>query len=222
MLDTTPENQREAAKVAKDLAEGISAQSRHSNRVWLALIAASVLAVYPDVEHGLVKLPFSLGSVDVSTYSIVSYLILAALMISYCHTFATAHVAARIVRETIESFKLEAAKQKAWDAINLHQISPLSRVAPLALLLNRPKIAAIYYCMLKFAAIAVLFGIPFSAVVVAFLRISKGAVGPWIYALALVAFCITLVAATQMLVVEFLHTKNVARLFWLGKLANHS
>ena len=40
------QHERESTKVAKDLAEGVSAQAKYSNRVWLALIAASTLAIF--------------------------------------------------------------------------------------------------------------------------------------------------------------------------------
>lgn len=167
----------------------------------------------------MVRLPFSLGSVDVGTYSVIAYLILTVLMISYCQTFAAAHIAARIVRETINSLGSQSARDEAWGIMNLHQLAPLSRVAPLALLIKTPKIAACYYCLLKLVAITVLFGIPCTALVSAFLKSINASIASWIYWLSILAFCITIVAVIQMLVVEILHTTKVTRLFWRGEVA---
>ena len=58
-------------KLAKDLADGISAQSKNSNKVWLALIAAATLTIFPEVDStGKIRLPFSLGLVDAATLAL--------------------------------------------------------------------------------------------------------------------------------------------------------
>src|SRR5260370_32893759 len=98
----SPQEVSDGLKIVRDLAKGFSAQAKYSNKVWLALIAAATLAVFPDIDaNGIVKLPFALGSVGSGTYQVVGFLILAILMISYCQSYATAHLATRIAHDEI-------------------------------------------------------------------------------------------------------------------------
>jgi len=51
------------------------------------------------------------------------------------------------------------------------------------------------------------------------LKSINASIASWIYWLSILAFCITIVAVIQMLVVEILHTTKVTRLFWRGEVA---
>lgn len=206
-------------KTARDLAEGFSAQSRHSNKVWLALIAASILAVFPDVDSaGNIKLPFALGSVDADTYKVVGLLILAVLLIGYCQTYAAAHVAARFARGEIAKTSSKKEREQAQKIFELHLTPTLSRVAPLVELVRLQWLAAPYYVLLKALAVIVILGIPSAALFVVFVQLSRSStVANWLYLLALAAILITCLAVLQMLVVEVRHTARAAERFWTGQ-----
>ena len=211
----------EAAKIGKDLAEGFSAQAKFSNRVWLALIASATLALFPETDFiGKVKLPFALGSVDTGTYKVIGFFILTILMISYCQTYAAAHVAVRIAHKTIDGMEPDA-KRLTRQLFDMHVTPTLARVAPLAQLLNSQRIAACYYCLLKTVAIAVILGIPTTALFVVFLQVSENTTVPFsILLLALFALCITAIAIVQLVCTEVKHMSKVTRMYWTGQLRN--
>jgi hypothetical protein len=207
-------------KIVRDLAKGFSTQAKYSNKVWLALIAAATLAVFPDTDaNGMVRLPFSLGLVEAGTYHVVAFLILVVLMISYCQSYATAHLATRVAHDEIAKLRPESRRIEARKFYDLLVASTLARVAPLAQLTGLVRFAAIYYCSLKLVAVAVLFAIPSTAIVVAYIRLGTNtSVTRWIYWLSVLALVVTTVAVLQVLYLEFRHIFRVTKLYWTGQL----
>jgi len=209
----------EVPPIVKDLAELFSVQVRYSNKIWLALIAASTLVVFPNIQDNKVVIPFGLGVVDAATYKIVGFLILVIIFISYCHAYAGAHLATRFAHSTID--KIEARKQnkalrRAFD-FSIH--SSLARVAHLAELISSAKAASIYYCLLKLLATLVLIGLPSFALFFAYKQISDSASIPTLAKVVLfVPLAVTGFSIYQILCIETRHSWRVGKLFWKNEI----
>jgi len=214
------EDTSDGLKNIRDLAKGFSAQAKYSNKVWLALVTAATLAVFPDIDtNGIVRLPFSLGSADAGTYHVVAFLILAVLMISYCQSYATAHLATRVAHAEIAKLRPESKRVEARKLYDLLVTSTLARVAPIVPLTGLVRLAAVYYCLLKFVAVAVLFAIPSTAIMVAYMRLATSvSIAKWIYWLSILVLVITTVAVLQIVYIEFRHIFRVTKLYWTGQL----
>jgi hypothetical protein len=212
-------------QIAHDLAEGFSTQSKFSNKVWLALIAAATLVLFPDIDasSGNVKLPFSLGSVGPGTYKVVGFLILTVLIISYCQTYAATHIAVRIAHDLIDKIEPESKRLDVRSFFGLLVTPNLARVSPLAQLTGLSRLAAVYYFFLKLLAITVLFVIPLIAAFFAYNQLASSlTVGKWICLISFFVLCITSTAVLQLLYTELCHTFRVAKKYWTGELSGSS
>jgi hypothetical protein len=205
----------------RELAEAFSVQARYSNKVWLALIAAATLVLYPNGEsNNAVKLPFSLGSVDEGTYKVIGFLILIILMISYCQAYAGAHIATRFAHERLERINPESKRLEARKLFDLLVVGTFLRVSYLVQFPTMPRLSAIYYCVLKFVANAVTFGIPITALITVYVQLAGNpSVSKWIYYGLFFALCITSITVLQALILELRHIFRLAKLYWKGELA---
>ncbi len=59
----TASNGNGVPAAVKDIVAAFSTQSNYSNRIWLVLIAAASIAIYPDSSGDTITLPLSLGRV---------------------------------------------------------------------------------------------------------------------------------------------------------------
>jgi hypothetical protein len=205
--------------VVRDWATGFSTQAKYSNKVWLALIAAAMLSVFPVEDADGIKLPFSLGQVDAANYQVMSLLILTVLMIGYCQSYATTHLITRGAHEAIASLRPERRRIEARKLYDLLVTSTLARVAPLVQLTGAERFAAIYYLLLKLVSVAILFAVPLSALAICYLRVASNySIPGWVHWLCVFALIVMVTAIIQILIVEFRHIFRVTKLYWTGGL----
>jgi hypothetical protein len=170
--------------------------------------------------NGVVKLPFSLGMVDAGTYQVMSFLILTVLMIGYCQSYATAHLISRDAHEAIAKLRPEDRRIEGRKLYDLLVTSTLARVAPLVQLTGLARCTAVYYFALKLVAVAILFAIPSSAIVIPYARLASNlSIASWVHWLAIFALIVTAVAILEILIFEFRHIFRVTKLYWTGQLS---
>jgi hypothetical protein len=198
------------SEIVLDLADAFSKRSKSSNQMWLALVVAATLVIFPNEDpgrNGVITLPFSLGSVDRTTYAFVGFMILTILIIAYCQAHAGAQNANRLAHALID--KLESPRM-ARTFYDIFVVSNFSRAAPLAALLPSQLrlrvpgvITAAYYVLLKMLALAVLFGIPSVALLTAYRRlVDTASNASWLRFFSIFALSVTCIAILQVVCVE--------------------
>jgi hypothetical protein len=207
----------------RDWAAGFSTQAKYSNKVWLALVAAAMLSVFPVEDADGIKLPFSLGRVDAAKYQVMSLLILTVLMIGYCQSYATAHIISQGAHEAIANIRPENRRIEARKLYDLLVTSTLARVAPLVQLAGSSKFAAIYYLLLKFVAVTILFAVPLFALGICYLRVASNSSIPGsVNGVCVFALIVITIAVIQILIVECQYIFRVTKLYWTGELKRSS
>jgi hypothetical protein len=214
------------SKFVRDFADGFSRQTKFSNQVWLALIAADTVVVFPRGQGNSIDLPFALGSVDKPTFALVGFMILVILNIAFCQAYAEAHNVTRLAQDALTKLPPDKSSvaRKLFDALT---IASFARVAPLVQLLLRyinntskkGRIAATYYVILKITTTAVMLGIPTLASWVAFLKLIESTPALWILAIFSCGLLLSGIAFLQIAWAEMMHVKLVTQLFWNDDLA---
>lgn len=224
-----------APDVVKDLAVAFSGQSKLGNRLWIGIIAVTLLIVLPAPPSSSGKsyreLPFGFGSVESNDFDLIALVILVVLTIAFCQAHAQAIRAYRLAHQTIDRLGLAGTESmvSSRQFFDLLAIPSLTRVAPLPqlLLTSAQKLsryrcvsfsalnwlASFYFLILKFVANLVIFGLPAIALVIGCHRLlSNQSVSMWAYAVTATGL-VALLALVQVAVTEFCGTVRVARRF---------
>ncbi len=162
---------------AKTLADAVSAQAQFANRTWFAMMTVAVFAVLPrDVGAGnTVSLPFSLGSVPISSFYAVVYPLMVILVIAFSSAYAqqiTAQVTAQDILDDLAHEPSSHIKPRTW--FDMWRSPTLNRIAPLAMSLrqifpartsNKVKIIVVrsYYIVLRTVGLSTYFVFPLLA-----------------------------------------------------------
>ncbi len=211
-------------KAAKDFAKAFSTQSKFSNRLWLALVAAAGVVNFPRMDpEGSVDLPFTLGSVKPIIFAPAAFFILAILTLAYFVAFAEMHNAAEFAIGRLKE------KREAVRLFDFFSEAPFTRAAPLVYLgiaqlgQRSRKAAACYYFLLKQVAHIVVLGIPMASLVAAYLGILAQSYAPALWAtiiiLSTLTLALTLAAFFQVLQVNISYDSRTFKKYWNGELA---
>jgi len=172
----------------KEIAEGVSTQSRFSNRLWIALMLFAFVVLLHTAqpqEQNIINLPFQLGSVDTTIFYIVSCPMIAVLLIAFLAAHAQQVRAADLAQRMIDELQKD---KNYWphprDLYDIMRHPTLIRVAPLPQLARGKyqfypqsadcpesiKILTIlYYVFLKVLGVIVYFILPIVALIFSFL-----------------------------------------------------
>jgi hypothetical protein len=230
MSSTAIPPQTEIPKLIKDLAETFSRQSKYSNQLWLALVVAAAVVIFPNINGHNITLPFSLAVVDKDIYVRIGFLILTVLIIAYCQAFAQAQQAAWLAHRLID--KLD--DQWARSLYDVSVTATFTRVAPLVDLLilqlgsrttikpsTLSRLAAVYYGLMKILANGVILGIPAGAVYTGYLRwMENPSILSWERFVAPLMLMITVIPMLQAIWATYRQSRRVFGLYWNGKLIN--
>lgn len=221
----------------KEIAEGVSTQSRFSNRLWVALMIFAFVVLLHTAqppEQNKINLPFQLGSVDTTVFYVVSCPMLAVLLIAFLAAHAQQVRAADLAQRMID--KLENNKNylpHPRDIYDFMRYPTLIRVAPLPQLARGkyqfyPKnadcplllkiLTTFYYVFLKTLGVIVYFILPCVALIFAFFRFiheptealnwSKWIVGAFVLA--------ALIASIQIIFIEFRYILHIVKVIGLN------
>jgi hypothetical protein len=169
------------------LTTGFSIQSKVSNRIWIALITASIVALInitnqePSAVSGVYKIamPFALGNVYYADFLLICVILLSALTLGFASAFFQAQKTVKLIWHILNTLP---AEEKYENGIPLQAFADAwvlptySRVSPISMhfmgdyiLANEPKpqiskarknLNKIVYIMLKFAVAIIIFGLP--------------------------------------------------------------
>jgi len=207
-------------KTVRGLADGFSKQSKYSNQLWLASIAAAAVLVFPSGSNDTVNLPFSLATIPKTTFEPVGFGILFILVMAFCQAYAHAHNAAFFGQRQLDRIERIAPEIMARDIYDILVTASFARVWPLVDLLRKlpgpTKVAAIpYYVTLKLLTHVFMLGVPLLALARTYVRILEHS-SPWVHVPILISLVLVVVAAIEIAVSEFLYAKRVV----VGRLSN--
>ncbi len=166
-----------ASPIIKDFAEGFSAQSKLSNRLWITLATLIIVVLLPDPLDSSTEpirdLPFGIGPVDPKLFDMTSFFMMAVLTVAFCQAQAQAMRAYRAAHQFIDKMgekKPELVRRERL-FLDVLSIPTLSRVGSLPVLIlsmfpenQRPPLlywlASIYYLLLKILSISIHLGLP--------------------------------------------------------------
>jgi hypothetical protein len=130
-------NDNEVPGVVKDLADAVSKQSKYSNQLWLALVAASLPITFskPDTS-GDVMLPFSFGAIDEAIFAPVGFAILFILTMAFLVAYGQAHITSRFAQDFVRSTQStqDVSARDFYDVLN---VATFARVSSLAILMRK-------------------------------------------------------------------------------------
>jgi hypothetical protein len=206
----------EVRTVVRDLADGYGKQSKDSNRLWLASIAAAAVVLFPSpnpATPNLVNLPFSLATVPTSIFEPVGFGILFVLVMAYCQAYAHAHNAAHFAQKLLDKFERTNAEAKPREFYDILVLSSFARVWPLVdlfqTLYGRKRwLVRSYYILLKLLTEATLLGIPLLSLFLAYTRIF-GSSPDWVRWPALLALVLVGIAVIEIIVAEIRYARRV-------------
>jgi hypothetical protein len=217
-------NDAARSSLVKLVAEAASVQAKVTNRLWLAVIAVTIVVFLPTTPGATtVQLPFNLGAVPPGAFYPVVFAILSILAVALAAAHAQQVRADRIAHHVVTELSSGAGKREPVslhlrDLLDILRHPSLTRVAPLAQVITghyhsqiksddsqgpgtnkrRAWTLAAFYLLLKLFTLVVLFVIPMAGVVVAYRRVTMALDGWLLYVLALtglVAFLSLLLAA---------------------------
>ena len=151
------------------LAESSSKQAKAANQLWLVLIVASIVVLYPEKHNDCLKFPFSLGEAKPIDFYLIMSLIISSLFIGFIsiviQILRTRFLLKKIIGE--EKFG-ESEKDLFYGFV----ISTYNRVTPIAYAINKDygydkldnkKWTIRFYKCLKYISLLVLYLIPIYA-----------------------------------------------------------
>jgi hypothetical protein len=214
-MNAPKKSKEDALEIVQVLADGFSKQSKYSNQLWLASIAAAAVLLFPNVSSSTVNLPFSLGVIPKSIFAPVGFGILFILVMAFCQAYAHTHNAATFGQRTLDEFEKSVPEANARDFYDILVTASFARVWPLVDLLKdlhgaAKWIAVPYYVVLKCLTHTFMLGIPGFALVIAYVNIFEDSLA-WIHVPALIALSIVIIAIMQIAVAEIRYGRHVVK-----------
>jgi hypothetical protein len=169
------------------LTTGFSIQSKVSNRIWIALITASIVALInitnqePSAASGVYKIamPFALGNVYYADFLLICVILLAALTLGFASAFLQAQKTVKLIWHILNTLPAEEKYENdipfqafadAWVLPTYNRVSPISmHFMGNYILANEPEpkiskarkiLNKVIYIMLKLAVAIVIYGLP--------------------------------------------------------------
>jgi hypothetical protein len=239
-----PEPDNEQATIppmVKDLAEAVSTQAKFANRLWVVLIAMTLLVLLPPPLGGASpatrQLPFALGIVESSAFNVVALAVLGSLIIGFCQAQAqcirTTILAHRFL-DTLAGATTIAGTVHPRDLFDALRTPTLGRAAPLPQLLQgkfqffpdkpkcppwRRRCSVIYYVFLKLLAFVVYLVLPAVALYMAHWaigndRASTQAIPSWAIVLARLLEAGAAISLLHLVVEDVRYLWRVVRVIW--------
>jgi hypothetical protein len=226
-------------QMIKELAAAGSSQSNVSNKIWIGLMTAVVVAVLPRVSTSgqctVLALPLGLGNIDPKWFDPILFLILVVLTIA----FSAAHAQQVRAQKLAQSFLKSISHQPSSfagiyprDLYDVFRLPSLNRVAPLAQSVRGkyqfyphsrqcPRWlrwgSTVYYVLLKLMAMAVYFCLPAVALWLSYTRANPSGFLRW----SLLAIgAVALIALIQGLFEDILYSAGVARVISSAQIGN--
>lgn len=215
-------------QIVRDHSEAFSTQAKLSNRLWLTLMAVTLVVILPTETDQCLEprrnLPFGIGCTNADLFDPISFFILIILTISFCHAHAGAICAYRRAQYEINKLgepksALVEGQRQFFDTLIVPSFSRVGALPTLLLAaLHRFRMgniaAAMYYLALRAIAVLVQLVIPVFANVLAWLRLQDSPSVPgWVQLAGTVIGVITLVVIVQIAFAELSHTvRTVYRL----------
>ena len=131
--------------IVRDLADGISVQTRTLNRLWLTMIVLAVFVVLPESANTTPsqgrQFPFGFGTVNPEWFNPFACIFLSILSIAFASAHAAVLRGTLLAHAAIDSLEQDSAKKlpgafSLREVFDLLRLSSITRVAPIAQLLR--------------------------------------------------------------------------------------
>lgn len=126
----------EQQELISKLAEGYSIQAKTTNKFWLVLIVASIIALVGRIDDDkLIELPFTLGKVQIADFYIITLILISVIVIVFSASMTQTMRTRLLIQEVIDQLP---ESEKKFSGINIQDyfdsiISPTyMRVAPIS------------------------------------------------------------------------------------------
>ncbi|MBN2707419.1 MAG: hypothetical protein JXR46_00130 [Calditrichaceae bacterium] len=181
-------DQNNVADAVKHLADAASIQIKAANKMWLIIVAISLIALFPPTDTNPpavnVELPFGLATVSNHQFYPILFGLMSVLMVALTSSFAQALRAHFLTIPAVKNIKSNTiAGIHPQDLFDMFRDVSVNRVAPIAQILRgkyqfsdesencpqwRRVVTAIYYLILKLIAWGVYWILPAYAYFVAY------------------------------------------------------
>lgn len=220
----------EQRALVKELADAVSTQAKVSNRFWIVLMTAALVALLPRVQQSnqaeQVALPFQLGEVDPLSFHVVIFVILVTLTIAFASAHAQQVRAQKLAQRRLDllaAFQSEVSGLHPRELFDILRLPSVNRVAPIAQYLRGkyqffdavpscPRwlrtLSTWYYLLLKVVSLGIYFGLPALALWHSYDRLPI--TGPLMWLLTGVG-AIAAVTLLQVIVADIFYVATVKR-----------
>ena len=225
-------NEVSALTTVKELATAVSTQAHVSNRVWLTLMTAALVAVIPrssPAQGTALSLPFGFGDIEPNSFYFVMFAVLVVSTIAFAAAHAQQVRAQKLAQRAIDALADNSQRVMGIhprDLFDMLREPSVNRVAALSQLLRGRyqfygdnlrcppllrAVSTVYYFILKSVSLIVYFGLPATAVWQTYARAVSSVSSPVsVHAAGLVAA----IALVHVAVVDTMYLMQVSSKIW--------